>query len=80
MSPFEHLSSTFPNIEAKALDRLISDGSLYDGKSHALRDGISKEEARGILAIAAKTARDCGWKLILSSDEAQLMSSKVIPL
>jgi hypothetical protein len=76
MTPFERLSSRFPGIEERALDRLISDGNLYNTKSHTLRDGISKDEARGILLLAFKTARDCGLTLVLGRDEHELMHPK----
>jgi hypothetical protein len=77
MTPFEHLSARWPGIEEKVLDRLVADESLFDGKAHTLREGISsKEEARAILLLASKTARDCGLKIIFSRDEEDLMARK----
>jgi hypothetical protein len=75
MSPLEHLSSRWPGIEERVLDRLVSD---VDGKTHALREGLSKDEARGILLLSAKTARECGLKLVLTQDEQNLMGRKFV--
>ena len=76
MTTLEHLSSRWPGIEEKVLDRLVADDSLFDAKAHTLRGGVSKEEARAILLLASRTARDCGLKIILSRDEEELMARK----
>jgi hypothetical protein len=78
MTPFECASSRFLGIEEKVLNRMILDVSLYDAKNHTLRNGITKEEARAILLLAAKAAHECGMKLVLSSDEDELMRRKFI--
>ncbi len=76
MSPLEHLAAMFPSAEFRAAERMISEESLYDGKSHALRDGLSREEARAVLVLAIKSSHDCGLKLILSRDEEDLMKRR----
>ena len=73
MTPLEHLSSRWPGIEERVLDRLVYDDSLFDGKTHALREGLSKDEARGILMLSAKTAHECGLEIVLTQDEQNLM-------
>jgi hypothetical protein len=79
MTIFEHLASRFPGIQEKVLSRLILDANLYDSGKHVLRNGISKEEARAILLLAAKTAHECGGlKLVLSCEEHELMRRKFI--
>jgi hypothetical protein len=79
MTVSEHASARFPGIEDKVLDRLILDESLYDGKNHVLRNGISKAEARAILLLAAKAAYECGGlKLVLSCEEDELMRRKFV--
>ena len=76
MSPFEHLAAMFPSASARAAARMISEDTLYDGKSHALRDSMSREEARAILVLAIKSSHDCGLKLVLSRDEEDLMKRR----
>lgn len=66
----------FPGIESEAIDRLTQDHSLFDTKKHKLRDGITKERARAILMVASKLAIDCGFKLLLSAEEQELMEKK----
>jgi hypothetical protein len=78
MTPLEHLSSRWPGIEEKVLDRLVLDEALFDGKTHSLRGGISKDEARALLILAFQTAKDCGLKLALSRDEEELMARKFV--
>lgn len=39
---------------------------------------LSREEARTILLLSFKTARDCGLKLGLSRDEEELMGRKFV--
>ncbi len=76
MSPLDHLAALFPKAASKAAERMISEESLYDGKSHTLRDGISREEARAVLVLAIKSSHDCGLKLVLSRDEEELMKRR----
>jgi hypothetical protein len=56
----------------------VSVGNLFNGKNHALLNGISREEARTILLLAFKTARECGLILHLSGDEQELMRRKFV--
>ncbi len=76
MSPFEHLASIFPSAESRAAMRMVSEESLYDGKTHTLRDGISREEARAVLVLAVKSCREIGFGLVLSRDEEELLKRK----
>jgi hypothetical protein len=76
MTPFEHLAAMFPSAEFRAAQRMISEETLYDGKSHTLRDGMSREEARAVLVLAIKSSHDCGLNLVLSRDEEELMKRK----
>jgi hypothetical protein len=66
----------FPGIEGQAVDRLTQDQGLYDTKTHQLRDGMTKEQARAILLVASHMALGCGLKLVLTSEEKELMSKK----
>ena len=69
-------SAKFPGIEGYALDRLTAEYGLYDTKTHQLRDGMSKEQARAILLVASHIAQGCGLKLVLTAEERELMSKK----
>jgi hypothetical protein len=53
-----------------------ADCRRIDTKAHALRDEISKEEARAILLLCSRAARECGLRLALSKDEQDLMARK----
>ncbi len=76
MTPFEHLASMFPSATSMAAERMISEDTLYDGKTHVLRNGISREEARAVLVLAIKSSHECGLKLLLSRDEEELMKRR----
>ena len=69
-------SAKFPGIEGYALDRLTQDQGLYDTKTHQLRDGLTKEQARAILLVASNMALGCGLKLVLTAEEQELMGKK----
>ena len=73
----ERLAARWPRIWDEVTDRLTDDRSLYD-RDHRLRNGIDKQEARAVLLLAAKTARKCGFDLIFSAEEKELMSKKFI--
>ncbi len=77
MTPLEHLSSRWPGIEERVLDRLVYDDSLFDGKTHALREGLSKDEARGDSDVVGQNrarmrARDRSHPGRAKSDEARV--------
>jgi hypothetical protein len=69
-------SAKFPGVEGQAIDRLMQDQGLYDTKTHQLRDGLTKEQARAVLLVASHMAIGCGLKLVLTSEEKELMSKK----
>jgi len=54
---------------------LTDDEALY-GRDHRLRGEIGKQEARAVLMLASKTARECGLDLIFSAEERDLMGRK----
>jgi len=65
MTAFEHLSSRWPGIEEKVLDRLVCDESLFDGKAHALRGSITRKKrgpscslgSSGLTALSVQGAK-----------------------
>jgi hypothetical protein len=69
-------AAQFPGIESEALGRLTKDPSLYDTKTHQLREGLTKDRARAVLMVASHIAMDCGFKLVLTFDEQELMNKK----
>jgi len=69
-------AAQFPGVESEALDRLAQDCSLYDTKTHKLREGLTKERARAVLLVASHIALGCGFKLQLTAEEQQLMDKK----
>jgi hypothetical protein len=69
-------AAQFFGIENQVLERLTQDQSLYDSKAHKLRDGITKDRARAVLLLAAHIAIGCGFKLLLSAEEQELMGKK----
>ena len=67
---------SFPALRVRLSTDSLKDRSRYDTKTHQLRDGISKEQARAILLVASHIALKCGFKLILTSEERKLMGKK----
>ena len=79
MTPLDLAESRWPGIGERVLTRLVSDKSLFDSKTHSLINATSREEARAILLLAAKAAHECGGlKLVLSSEEDELMKRKFV--
>jgi hypothetical protein len=60
-------------IKQLVRERLRSDNNLFVGETHKLRDGLTKEQARTVLMLAFKFARECGLQLSLNADEQKLM-------
>jgi len=76
---FDELAAArFPTISEDAMNRLLEDGYLYDGHTHKLRDGVTKEHARAILMLSSQLAADCKLKLVLSNEEKELLGKKVV--
>ena len=69
-------TAQFPGIEKQALERLTQDHGLYDTKTHQLREGLTKDRARAVLMLASHIALSCGYKLLLSAEEQELMNNK----